>query len=159
MVGKKYEQEGIIKNGAKLINAISNSGVPAITIVIGASYGAGNYGMCGRSYHPRFLFSWVNGRCSVMGPDQLSGVLDIVFQSGAKRLGGMDEKMKQMAEMRKESMRQKIVEEGNAYYTTSRMIDDSLIDPRDTRNIVGFCLSIIHNTEVKGSNLFGVARM
>jgi len=159
MVGKKYEQEGIIKHGSKLINSISNSGVPAITIIIGASYGAGNYGMCGRAYRPRFLFSWMNSKCAVMGPDQLSGVMDIVMQSGMERAGQLDEKTKQMAEMKKEIMRQKIVEEGSSYYTTSRIIDDGLIDPRNTRNIVGFCLSIIYNNDIKGANLFGVSRL
>lgn len=160
MVGKKYEQEGIIKHGAKLINAISNSGVPAITILMGASFGAGNYGMSGRAYKPRFLFSWVNSKCSVMGSEQLSGVLDIVLQQSLKRTGRkMDGAIKQMAEQRKAAFRQQIDEEASAYYTSSRMIDDGIIDPRDTRNIVGFCLSLIHTNIIKGDNLFGIARM
>jgi acetyl-CoA carboxylase carboxyltransferase component len=101
MVGKKYEQEGIIKNGAKLINAISNSGVPAITINLAASYGAGNYGMSGRAYKPRFLFSWVNSKCAVMGAEQLSGVLDIILQQSLARSGRkMDETIQKMAEGR-----------------------------------------------------------
>ena len=85
MVGKQYEEEGIIKAGSRFINAVSNSEVPAITIVMGASYGAGNYAMCGRAYAPRFLFSWPNSKCSVMGAEQLAGVLDIVMRQGAKR--------------------------------------------------------------------------
>lgn len=86
MVGKRYEEEGIIKAGSRFINAVSNSTVPAITIMMGASYGAGNYAMCGRAYEPRFLFSWPNSRCSVMGAEQLTGVLDLVMRQGAARL-------------------------------------------------------------------------
>jgi acetyl-CoA carboxylase carboxyltransferase component len=160
MVGKKYEQEGIIKNGAKLINAISNSGVPAITVIIGASYGAGNYGMCGREYKPRFLFSWPNSKCSVMGPEQLSGVLDIVFRNAADRRGiKLDEDMLKMADARKQKLMKQIEEESSVYYTSSRMIDDGVIDPRDTRSIVGLCLSVIYTNEVKGGNIFGTSRM
>ena len=85
MVGKQYEEEGIIKAGSRFINAVSNSEVPAITIVMGASYGAGNYAMSGRAYAPRFLFSWPNSKCSVIGAEQLAGVLDIVMRQGAKR--------------------------------------------------------------------------
>lgn len=85
MVGKQYEEEGIIKAGSRFINAVSNSTVPAITIMMGASYGAGNYAMCGRAYEPRFLFSWPNSKCSVMGAEQLSGVLDLVMRQGAAR--------------------------------------------------------------------------
>lgn len=85
MVGRKYEEEGIIKAGARFINAVSNSKVPAFTIVMGASYGAGNYAMCGRAYQPRFLFSWPNSKCSVMGPDQLTGVMDIIMRDAAKK--------------------------------------------------------------------------
>lgn len=148
MVGKKYEQEGIIKNGAKIINAISNSGVPAITVNVAASYGAGNYGMSGRAYKPRFLFSWVNSQCAVMGAEQLSGVLDIILQQSLARSGKkMDEAIQKMAEercvcinikrlnvlVRKEAMKKQIEEEGSVWYTSSRMIDDGVIDPRDTR--------------------------
>ena len=87
MVGKDYEQRGIIKDGAKMINAVSNSQVPHLTVNIGASYGAGNYGMCGRAYNPRFLFSWPNARSAVMGPAQLAGVLSIVARQGAESRG------------------------------------------------------------------------
>lgn len=85
MVGRRYEEEGIIKAGARFINAVSNSQVPAITVVMGASYGAGNYAMSGRAYKPRFLFSWPNSRCSVMGPEQLTGVMDLIMRQAAKR--------------------------------------------------------------------------
>jgi len=157
MVGKKYEQGGIIKHGSEMINAVSNSGVPAITIIVGSSYGAGNYGMCGRAYKPRFLFSWPNSKCSVMGPDQLSGVLDLVMK---QQFGGkMTKEMAEMAEARKAAFKKQVEEESSAYYTTSRMIDDGIIDPRDTRNVLGFCLSVIYTAELKGGNLYGVSRM
>eukprot|EP00211_Chloroparvula_japonica_P001379 CAMPEP_0119133254 /NCGR_PEP_ID=MMETSP1310-20130426/13280_1 /TAXON_ID=464262 /ORGANISM="Genus nov. species nov., Strain RCC2339" /LENGTH=547 /DNA_ID=CAMNT_0007123941 /DNA_START=38 /DNA_END=1678 /DNA_ORIENTATION=- len=151
MVGSKYESEGMIKAGAQFINAVSNSGVPAITIVMGASYGAGNYAMCGRSYHPRFLFSWPNSKCSVMGPEQLTGVLDIVMRASAARRGvKVDE---QKATVRKQMFQSLVEEQSDVYYTSSRIIDDGVIDPRDTRDVVGMCLSIIHTGDVKGDNL------
>eukprot|EP01114_Cavostelium_apophysatum_P013006 TRINITY_DN3061_c0_g1_i2.p1 TRINITY_DN3061_c0_g1~~TRINITY_DN3061_c0_g1_i2.p1 ORF type:complete len:544 (+),score=79.24 TRINITY_DN3061_c0_g1_i2:64-1632(+) len=157
MVGTKYEQNGIIKHGAHLINAVSNSGVPAITILVGASYGAGNYGMAGRSYHPRFLFSWPNSKCSVMGPEQLSGVLDIVMRQS---LGAnISKEVEQAAAARKAALKKQIVEESDVYYTSSRCIDDGIIDPRDTRNVLGFCLSVIYSNEIKGANFHGVSRL
>jgi acyl-CoA carboxylase subunit beta len=140
-----------------LISAVSNSGVPAITIIIGASYGAGNYGMCGRAYQPRFLFSWPNSKCSVMGPDQLSGVLDIVLRESAQRAGRQVNE--EMADAQKSMLRKMVEDTSSVYYTSSRCIDDGVIDPRDTRNVLGICLSIIHNQIVKGSNLYGVSRM
>jgi len=158
MVGKKVEQGGIIKHGSLLINAVSNSQVPAITIIIGASYGAGNYGMSGRSYHPRFLFSWPNSRCSVMGAEQLSGVLDIVFRQQFQE-GEIPKELEELANARKTKMTQQIEEESSPYYTTSRCIDDGIIDPRDTRHVLGLCLSAIYTNEVKGGNLHGIARM
>eukprot|EP00007_Cunea_sp_BSH-02190019_P007154 CAMPEP_0174240394 /NCGR_PEP_ID=MMETSP0417-20130205/18587_1 /TAXON_ID=242541 /ORGANISM="Mayorella sp, Strain BSH-02190019" /LENGTH=577 /DNA_ID=CAMNT_0015319479 /DNA_START=28 /DNA_END=1761 /DNA_ORIENTATION=- len=157
MVGSKYEQEGIIKYGAQMINAVSNSGVPAITVVVGASYGAGNYAMCGRAYEPRFLFSWPNSRCSVMGPEQLTGVMDIVMRRDAARRGiEIDE---EVAAQRKAMMAGMIERDSDVYYTSSRAIDDGIIDPRDTRTVVGFCLSVIYSAPVKGDNVFGIARM
>eukprot|EP01117_Protostelium_nocturnum_P010763 TRINITY_DN387_c0_g1_i1.p1 TRINITY_DN387_c0_g1~~TRINITY_DN387_c0_g1_i1.p1 ORF type:complete len:518 (+),score=165.26 TRINITY_DN387_c0_g1_i1:1807-3360(+) len=158
MVGKKYEQGGIIKHGAHLINAISNCSVPTVTVIIGASYGAGNYGMNGRSYKPRFLFSWPNSKCAVMGPDQLSGVMDIVLKDALKGQE-VSKEIEEMAAKRKASMRKRIEEESDAYYTTSRMIDDGIIDPRDTRSVLGICLSVIYNEEVTGGALRGVSRM
>src|SRR5690606_10186354 len=129
MVGKKYEQEGIIKHGAKLINAVSNSTVPAITIMIGASYGAGNYAMSGRAYAPRFLVTGPNHRIAVMGGKQLAGVLDIIQrESAAKRGQPVDEQklgvMKAMTE-------QMIEKESDPYFATARLWDDGIIDPRD----------------------------
>jgi len=159
MVGKKYEQGGIIKHGAHLINAVSNSQVPAITILIGASYGAGNYGMCGRAYHPRFLFSWPNSRCSVMGPEQLGGTLDIVLRQSLERQGlKMDEAMEAMANERKQKFVKQIEEESSPYYTSSRLIDDGIIDPRDTRQVLGICLSVAHTAPVRGSASIGISR-
>lgn len=157
MVGKKYEQEGIIKYGSQLINAVSNSVVPAITIVIGSSYGAGNYGMCGRAYEPRFLFSWPNSKCSVMGPDQLSGVLDIVLREAAQRAGRKVNE--ERAEAQKAMLRQMVEDTSSVYYTSSRCIDDGVIDPRDTRSIIGICLSVIYSQKVEGGNLYGISRM
>eukprot|EP01094_Clydonella_sp_ATCC50884_P001894 TRINITY_DN11431_c0_g1_i1.p1 TRINITY_DN11431_c0_g1~~TRINITY_DN11431_c0_g1_i1.p1 ORF type:complete len:543 (+),score=213.94 TRINITY_DN11431_c0_g1_i1:137-1765(+) len=157
MVGRKYEEHGIIKHGSQLINAVSNSEVPAITILMGASYGAGNYGMCGRAYRPRFLFTWPNSKCSVMGPDQLTGVLDILMREGARRRGRTVDEAQAAA--RKDMFRGLVEAESHAYYTTSRMIDDGIIDPRDTRHVLGMCLSVVHGDEVKGGNLYGVSRM
>eukprot|EP01116_Phalansterium_solitarium_P017064 TRINITY_DN4115_c1_g1_i8.p2 TRINITY_DN4115_c1_g1~~TRINITY_DN4115_c1_g1_i8.p2 ORF type:complete len:161 (-),score=72.67 TRINITY_DN4115_c1_g1_i8:81-563(-) len=160
MVGKKYEQQGIIKHGAQLINAVSNSGVPAITILVGSSYGAGNYGMCGRSYEPRFLFSWPNSQCSVMGAEQLSGVLDILFENNLRKTGQqLTPELKEMMQARKTALAAQVDAEAEPYFTSSRCIDDGIIDPRDTRTVLGMCLSVAHNKPVKGSNLYGVSRM
>jgi len=156
MVGKKVEQEGIIKHGAKLINAVSNSTVPAITIMTGASYGAGNYAMCGRAYEPRFLFTWPNHRIAVMGGKQLAGVLDIIQRESAqKRNEAVDEDrlnvMKQMVEGQ-------IDFESNAFYATARLWDDGVIDPRDTRTVIGISLSAAYNAPVVGTTSWGVFR-
>ncbi|MEZ4255734.1 MAG: carboxyl transferase domain-containing protein [Polyangiales bacterium] len=156
MVGTKYEQEGIIKNGAKLINAVSNSTVPAITIMTGASYGAGNYAMCGRAYGPRFLFSWPSHRIAVMGGKQLAGVLDIIQRESADKRGeAVDEErlgvMKQMVEGQ-------IDLESNAFFATARLWDDGIIDPRDTRDVLGLSLSAVYNAPVTGTTSWGVFR-
>ncbi|KAG0335211.1 hypothetical protein BG000_007694 [Podila horticola] len=157
MVGKKYEEEGIIKAGSRFINAVSNSEVPCITIVMGASYGAGNYAMAGRAYNPRFLFSFPNSRCSVMGAEQLTGVLDIVMRDSAAKKGKVVDEEMAKASM---AMFQDLVEsESDVYWTSSRCIDDGVTDPRESRTILGFCLSVCYNTEVKGGNLYGVSRM
>lgn len=157
MVGKRYEEEGIIKAGSRFINAVSNSTVPAITIMMGASYGAGNYAMSGRAYEPRFLFSWPNSKCSVMGAEQLTGVLDLVMRQGAKRMGQkIDE---ELANERKAMFQASVEAESDVYYTSSRLLDDGIIDPRDTRTVLGYCLSAIYNNKVEGGNLYGVSRM
>ncbi|KAI9314262.1 carboxyl transferase [Dichotomocladium elegans] len=157
MVGKQYEEEGIIKAGSRFINAVSNSTVPAITIMMGASYGAGNYAMSGRAYEPRFLFSWPNSKCSVMGPEQLTGVLDLVMRQGAARAGiKIDE---ELASQRKALFQATVEAESDVYYTSSRLLDDGIIDPRDTRTVIGFCLAAIYNQKVEGGNIWGVSRM
>lgn len=157
MVGKKYEEEGIIKHGAKLVNAVSNSTVPAITIMMGASYGAGNYAMCGRAYQPRFLFSWINSKIAVMGSDQLSGVMEIIQREAVAKMGiPYDE---QAAKPMREQMMKEVEKKSDAFYSTSQLWDDGVIDPRETRNYLGFCLAVVHNSPVKGTKEFGVFRM
>ncbi|KAF9987063.1 hypothetical protein BGZ65_005258, partial [Modicella reniformis] len=153
----KYEEEGIIKAGSRFINAVSNSQVPCITIVMGASYGAGNYAMAGRAYQPRFLFSWPNSKCSVMGAEQLTGVLDIVMRDSTKKSGKVIDE--EMAKASMEMFQAMVENESDVYWTSSRCFDDGVIDPRDTRTILGFCLSVCYNVPVKGGNLYGVSRM
>jgi acetyl-CoA carboxylase carboxyltransferase component len=156
MVGRKYEQEGIIKHGAKLINAVSNSTVPAITIMTGASYGAGNYAMSGRAYAPRFLFTWPNHRIAVMGGKQLAGVLDIIQrESAAKRGEQVDE---QKLAMMKAMTEQMIEKESDPYFATARLWDDGIIDPRDTRTVVAIALSAAYSAPVRGTTSWGVFR-
>jgi acetyl-CoA carboxylase carboxyltransferase component len=157
MVGTRYEQGGIIKDGAKLINAVSNSTVPALTIMIGASYGAGNYGMAGRAYDPRLLFSWPNHRIAVMGPEQLAGVLSIVRRQAAERAGAdFDEEAD--AKLRAVVQGQ-IEKESHAFFATGRVWDDGIIDPRDTRTVLGIALSTVHSAPIQGARGFGVFRM
>jgi acetyl-CoA carboxylase carboxyltransferase component len=157
MVGKDYEQAGIIKHGALMINAVTNSSVPHLTVNIGASYGAGNYGMCGRAYEPRFLFSWPNARSAVMGPAQLAGVLSIVARQSAEARGvPYDEEAD--AVMRAEVEAQ-IESESEALFLTARLYDDGIIDPRDTRTVLGMCLSVIDNQPISGTRGYGVFRM
>jgi acetyl-CoA carboxylase carboxyltransferase component len=156
MVGRSYEEGGIIKNGAKLINAVSNSTVPAVTIMTGSSYGAGNYAMCGQAYEPRFLFTWPNHRIAVMGPDQLAGVLGIIKREAAAKAGqAVDEE--QLA-MMQEMIRAQIEQESDAWFATAQGWDDGILDPRDTRGVVGICLSAACNREVRGTTEWGVFR-
>ena len=159
MVGRKYEQEGIIKNGAKLINAVSNSTVPAITVMIGASYGAGNYAMCGRAYEPRFLFTWPNHRIAVMGGKQLAGVLDIIQRQAAEKKGDpIDEAFEQRLAVAKGMLEGQIENESNPFFASARLWDDGIIDPRDTRDVVAIALSAALNTKVQGTSSWGVFR-
>jgi acyl-CoA carboxylase subunit beta len=140
-----------------MINAVSNSGVPHISVIIGSSYGAGNYAMCGRMYQPRFLFSWPQSRCAVMGGDQLAGVLDIVNRrSAAKRGVVIDE---DQAKSRLEMFSKMVDTTADVFYTSSRCIDDAVIDPRETRTILSLCLDVIHTEPIKGSNTFGISRL
>ncbi|HCT77702.1 MAG TPA: acetyl-CoA carboxylase carboxyltransferase subunit [Micromonosporaceae bacterium] len=157
MVGAQYEQGGIIKHGAAMINAVSNSTVPHLSVLIGASYGAGHYGMCGRAYDPRFLFAWPSAKSAVMGPAQLAGVLSIVARQAAASAGrdydeDSDAAMRMMVE-------QQIESESLPMFLSGRLYDDGIIDPRDTRTVLGICLDVIHNTEFKGANGYGVFRL
>ena len=157
MVGEEYERGGMIKHGAMMVNAVSNSKVPHLTVVMGASYGAGNYGMCGRAYEPRFLFTWPNAKSAVMGPAQLAGVVSIVARQAAEGRGQVydeeaDAVMRQMIE-------DQIEAESLAMFLSGRMLDDGIIDPRDTRSVLGLALSAIHNGPVEGAAGFGVFRM
>ena len=156
MVGTRYEQGGIIKDGAKLINAVSNSTVPHLTLMVGASYGAGNYAMAGRAYDPRFVFTWPNHRIAVMGPKQLAGVLSIVRRNAAAAAGRpfdetADEELRQATE-------RQIEEESTAQYATGRLWDDGIIDPRDTRTVLAIALTAVHSAAVRGTAVFGVVR-
>jgi acyl-CoA carboxylase subunit beta len=157
MVGTAYEQGGIIKDGSKMINAVANSTVPAITLMTGGSYGAGNYGMCGRAYEPRFLFTWPNHRIAVMGPQQLAGVMSIVAR-GAARARGQDYDEATDAAMRR-AVEEQIDRESTALFATARLWDDGIIDPRDTRTVLGIALSACHSAEVRGAATYGVFRM
>jgi acetyl-CoA carboxylase carboxyltransferase component len=157
MVGKAYEQGGIVKDGSKMLNAVSNSKVPHITIIIGASYGAGNYGMSGKAYNTRFVFSWPTAKVAVMGPKQLAGVMSIVRRgsaAAAKRDFDEEEDARITA-----AVEERAEKESLALYATGRVADDGIIDPRDTRTVLGITLSACHNAEVKGAAGYGVFRM
>jgi acetyl-CoA carboxylase carboxyltransferase component len=157
MVGTRYEQGGIIKDGAKLINAVSNSTVPHLTLMVGASYGAGNYGMSGRAYDPRFVFTWPNHRIAVMGPKQLGGVLSIVARQRTEAAGQeFDEAA--FAPMR-EAFESQVEAQSTALYATGRLWDDGIIDPRDTRTVLSLALSAVHSAPVQGTSSYGVFRM
>ena len=152
MVGGKYEAEGIAKHGAKLVTAVATAQVPKITLVIGGSFGAGNYGMCGRAYSPRFLFTWPNARISVMGGEQAASVLATVHRDAA---GWSEEE----AEAFKAPIRDKYEEEGNPYYATARLWDDGVIDPVQTRDVLGLALSACLDAPIPERPRFGVFRM
>jgi acetyl-CoA carboxylase carboxyltransferase component len=157
MVGKRYEQQGIIKDGAKMINAVANSTVPHLTVIFGASYGAGGYGMAGRAYEPRFLFTWPASKTAVMGPEQLAGVMSILARQSAEAGG------RPFDEVADQAMRQavegQIEAESRALFNTGLLYDDGILDPRDTRTALGIALSACHSGEVKGTASFGVFRM
>ncbi|WP_280505115.1 acyl-CoA carboxylase subunit beta [Nocardia farcinica] len=157
MVGKEYEQKGIIKHGALMINAVSNSKVPHLTLLMGASYGAGHYGMCGRAYDPRFVFAWPSAKSAVMGGAQLAGVISIVGRAAAEARGkAFDEEadagMRAMIEAQIEA-------ESLPMFMSGRLYDDGVIDPRDTRTVLGMALSAVHNAPIEGADGFGVIRM
>jgi 3-methylcrotonyl-CoA carboxylase beta subunit len=157
MVGKEYESGGIAKHGAKLVTAVASTKVPKFTIVCGGSFGAGNYGMCGRAYQPRFLFMWPNSKISVMGGEQAAGVLSTVKIEQLKKQG------KELSDKEIEEIKAPIIEkyekEGNAYFSTSNLWDDGIIDPRQTRNILGLGLEAVSRGRPSFDGPFGVFRM
>lgn len=159
IVGKEAERAGIVKHGAKMIQAVTNASVPKITIQIGASFGAGHYGMCGRSFDPQFLFSWPNNRLSVMGGEQAAKVMTIVGEDGARAKGREPDHEKLAAFARK--IEDSYERQSSALFATARMWDDGLIDPRDTRRVLAFCLKTVMEgrRRVTFPNSFGVARM
>ena len=161
MVGIESEQGGIVKHGSKMIQAVANATVPQITIVMGGSFGAGNYGMCGRGFGPHFIFAWPNSRTSVMGGEQAAGVMEIITREKwikqGKQMGETDEKMLAM-------LRQQVItqfdKESHAFAATARLFDDGLIDPRDTRKVLGLTLSVCREAKARQTfpNSYGVAR-
>jgi acetyl-CoA carboxylase carboxyltransferase component len=157
MVGTAYEQGGIIKDGAKMINAVANSGVPHFTVNIGASFGAGNYGMSGRAYDPRLMFAWVGARLAVMGAQQLAGVLSIVGRQAALAAGREFDTAADDATRRE--IEAQIEAESQSFFISARLYDDGVIDPRDTRTVLGVALSAAHSNVIEGRRGFGVFRM
>jgi acyl-CoA carboxylase subunit beta len=156
MVGAAYEQAGIIKHGALMINAVSNSAVPHVSVLLGASYGAGHYGMCGRAYDPRFLFAWPSAKSAVMGPAQLAGVLSIVSRAAAQAAGRPFDEDADTA--MRAAVEAQIEAESLPMFLSGRIYDDGVIDPRDTRTVLGLCLSVIHGAPVRGAAGYGVFR-
>jgi 3-methylcrotonyl-CoA carboxylase beta subunit len=156
MVGKKYESGGIARDGAKLVTAVSCAKVPKFTVIIGGSYGAGNYGMCGRAYSPRLLFMWPNARISVMGGEQAASVLATVKRDGIEAGGGNWSKDEE--EAFKNPIRAQYDRQGHPYYASARLWDDGIIDPVDTRMVLGLGLSTAHNAPFEPTR-FGVFRM
>jgi len=158
MVGRTYEEEGIIKHGAKMINAVANAGVPQFTVIVGGSYGAGNYGMCGRAFDPTLLFSWPNSRIAVMGAEQAAGVLAIVQEDAARAQGR--EPDRQRIEAMRAMVQQQFDEEASPYYATARLWDDGILDPRETRAALVVGLSMCYNRDwVSATPRYGVFRM
>ncbi len=157
MVGKKYETQGIAKDGAKMVTAVSTVEVPKLTVIIGGSFGAGNYGMCGRAYSPRFLWMWPNARISVMGGEQAAGVLTTVRNQGLLAKGKPEMSADEKSAFEKPIL-DKYEKEGSAYYSSARLWDDGIIDPADTRDILGLALATTLNTPIKESK-FGIFRM
>jgi acetyl-CoA carboxylase carboxyltransferase component len=157
MVGKHYEERGMIKHGSMMINAVSNSKVPHLSLLIGASYGAGHYGMCGRAYDPRFLFAWPSAKSAVMGGAQLAGVLSIVSRAAAEARGQQVDEEADAA--MKAAVEAQIEAESFPMVLSGMLYDDGVIDPRDTRTVLGMCLSAIANAPIEGTSNFGVFRM
>ncbi len=159
MVGSEAEQAGIVKHGSKMIQAVTNATVPKITLHIGASFGAGNYGMCGRSFDPRFIFAWPNNRVAVMGGEQAAKVMSIVTEEKFKRMG--QEPDYDALEKMEQGIIKRMEKESESLFATARLWDDGLIDPRDTRKVLSYCLSIARegDTRKTNTNTFGIGRM
>jgi acetyl-CoA carboxylase carboxyltransferase component len=157
VVGRDFEQAGIIKKGSQMINAVTNSIVPHLTVIIGASYGAGTYAMSGRAYNNRFTFIWPTAKIAVMGPKQIAGVMSIVRRTRAARKG---EPFDEEADAQIVAAVEAIQEKGSlALEATGAISDDGIIDPRDTRTVLGICLSVVRNTPVEGAKGYGVFRL
>jgi 3-methylcrotonyl-CoA carboxylase beta subunit len=156
MVGRKYESGGIAKDGAKLVTAVASAQVPKLTVIVGGSFGAGNYGMCGRAYDPRFLWMWPNARISVMGGEQAANVLAEVRREGLERKGQTFGEAE--AEAFKAPIREQYERQGHPYYASARLWDDGIIDPADTRTVLGLGLSAALNAPVPRTP-FGIFRM
>ena len=156
MVGKQYEHDGIAKHGAKMVTAVATAQVPKFTVLIGGSFGAGNYGMCGRAYDPRFMFMWPNARISVMGGEQAAGVLAQVKRDQKSKAG------EEWAESEEAEFKQPIIDnyerQGHPYYASARLWDDGVIDPAQTREVLALAISASLNKEIEETK-FGVFRM
>jgi acetyl-CoA carboxylase carboxyltransferase component len=157
MVGRDYERGGIVKHGSQMINALSNSTVPHVTVILGASYGAGNYGMGGRAFDTRFVFLWPTAKIAIMGPKQMAGVMSIVRREQAARRGQpVDEQLEAVITKAVEDF----AEAGSlGLYASGRVVDDGVIDPRDTRTVVSMALSACHSGPVQGTRGYGVFRL
>ncbi|MDA8039795.1 MAG: acyl-CoA carboxylase subunit beta [Actinomycetota bacterium] len=157
IVGRDYERGGMVKHGSQMINALSNSTVPHVTVILGASYGAGNYGMGGRAFDTRFVFLWPTAKIAVMGPAQMAGVMSIVRRAQAARKGDpLDEELEELRTKGAEEIAERM---SLALYATGRVVDDGIIDPRDTRTVVAMALSACHSNTVRGTDRFGVFRL
>ncbi|MGH8363717.1 MAG: carboxyl transferase domain-containing protein, partial [Gammaproteobacteria bacterium] len=157
MVGAKYEAGGIAKDGAKMVTAVACATVPKFTVLIGGSFGAGNYAMCGRAYGARFLWMWPNARISVMGGEQAAFVLATVKRDGIEAKGGKWSQKEE--ETFKAPLREQYENQGHPYYATARLWDDGIIDPADTRRVLGLALATAENAPPESGGRFGVFRM
>jgi len=157
MVGRKYEAGGIAKDGAKMVTAVATTNVPKYTVIIGGSYGAGNYGMCGRAYGPRFLWMWPNARISVMGGEQAASVLGLLRQEATEAKGGNWSAAED--EAFKAPIREQYERQGHPYYASARIWDDGIIDPADTRTVLGLALAAGLNAPPPEPTRFGIFRM
>lgn len=157
MIGKKYENEGIAKNGAKLVTAVASAKVPKITVLINGSYGAGNYGMCGRAYSPNFMYTWPNSRISVMGGEQAANVLATVQRENLEA-SGKNWSVEEEAKF-KQPILEKYEKESHAFHASARLWDDGIIDPRDTRRVLGLSFNVACEGNPNPQTTFGVFRM